>query len=74
MNLNNITPGIRVLITAGYHIGKTGRVIAVGTFAPLEPIKALIDINEPLLIHELPEHLEPTLEESLPPGWEEFDL
>ncbi|MEK4453883.1 hypothetical protein [Paenibacillus sp. FSL L8-0506] len=68
MNSNKITLGIRVRITDGFHIGKIGIVIAKGTRT------VLLDIGEPLLISEPPEHLEPAPEDPLPPGWEEVEI
>ncbi|WP_339189862.1 hypothetical protein MKY54_05500 [Paenibacillus sp. FSL P2-0121] len=34
----------------------------------------LLDIGELLLISELPERIEPTPEDLLPPGWEGFEV
>ncbi|WP_310550832.1 hypothetical protein [Paenibacillus glufosinatiresistens] len=75
MNLNHITPGLRVRITAGHWTGRTGSIVAVGTFegGPMQ-IGVLVDIGEPLLIHELPEHLELAPEEPMPSGWAEYAL
>lgn len=66
MNLNDITPGLRVRINTGHWINRTGTVLAIGAKT------VLIDIGEPLLINEPPEHLEPAPEDPLPPGWEEI--
>ncbi len=68
MNLHEINIGTRVRIKDGFHIGKIGIVIAKGTQT------VLLDIGEPLLISELPEHLEPTPEDTLKPGWEEVEF
>ncbi|MDH6430301.1 MULTISPECIES: hypothetical protein [Paenibacillus] len=68
MNIDNITPGLRVRIIDGFHIGKIGIVLAKGTKT------VLLDIGEPLLISVLPEHLEPAPEDTLKPGWEEFEI
>ncbi|BCG57500.1 hypothetical protein [Paenibacillus sp. URB8-2] len=71
MNINDITPGQRVLIAenhpSGYG-GRTGRVLAKGTRT------VLIDIGEPLLASIEPEYLEPAPDDPLPPGWEEVDV
>jgi hypothetical protein len=45
--------GVRTRITAGLHTDKIGIVLAKGTQT------ILLDIGEPSLICELPEHLEP---------------
>ncbi|SEU32884.1 hypothetical protein SAMN03159358_0168 [Paenibacillus sp. NFR01] len=75
MNLNHITPGLRVRITAGHWRGRTGSVVAVGTFqGGSERIAVLLDIDEPLLIREMPEHLDPAPEDPLQPGWAEFNI
>jgi hypothetical protein len=63
-----LTFGLRVRIIDGFHIGKIGIVIAKGTQT------VLLDIGEPLLISEPPEHLEPAPEDPLPPGWEEVEI
>ncbi|WP_340034052.1 hypothetical protein [Paenibacillus sp. FSL H3-0302] len=68
MNIDNITPGLRVRIIAGFHSSKIGIVLAKGTQT------VLLDIGEPLLISELPVHLEPVPEDTLKPGWEEFEI
>lgn len=68
MNFSEITIGIRVRITVGFHLGKIGTVLAKGTET------VLLDIGEPLLISEPPEHLEPAPEDPLPPGWEEVEI
>ncbi|MNC11766.1 hypothetical protein D3C75_594730 [compost metagenome] len=68
MNLNNITPGLRVRINTGHWTDRTGTVLAIGTKT------VLLDIGEPLLISVLPKHLEKAPEDPLPPGWEEFEI
>lgn len=68
MNLNRVTPGLRVQITKGHWQDRTGIVLAIGAKT------ILIDIGEPLLISELPEHLEPAPLDPLPPGWGEFEV
>lgn len=68
MNINDITLGLRIRIIAGFRSGKIGIVLAKETQI------VLLDIGEPLLISELPEHLEPAPEDPLPPGWEEFEV
>lgn len=68
MKLEDVTLGARVSITDGHWKDRTGTVIAIGTRT------ILLDIGEPLLISELPEHLEPAPEDQLPQGWEEFDI
>ncbi|MEK5277717.1 MULTISPECIES: hypothetical protein [Paenibacillus] len=68
MKAEEITLGIRVRITYGFHISKIGIVLAKGTKT------VLLDIGEPLLISMLPEHLEPTPEDPLATGWEEIEL
>lgn len=62
MKTEELTLGLRVHITAGFHNAKIGIVIAKGTQT------VLLDIGEPLLISELPEHLEPAPENPLPLG------
>jgi hypothetical protein len=75
MRWEELKPGLLVRITAGYHAGKTGKVLAVGTFegGPYR-IGALVDIAEPVLVILEPEALEKMLEKPLPPGWEEFEV
>ncbi|OME23433.1 hypothetical protein [Paenibacillus odorifer] len=68
MKAEELTLGVRVRITDGFHIGKIGIVIAKGTQT------VLLDIGEPLLISMLPAHLEKAPEDPLPPGWEEFEI
>ncbi|MNT90866.1 hypothetical protein D3C72_2318720 [compost metagenome] len=68
MRIKDVTLGVRVSIIDGHWKGRIGTVIAIGTRT------VLLDIGEPMLISELPEHLEPTPEDPLPPGWEEFDI
>ncbi|SET61554.1 hypothetical protein SAMN03159358_2193 [Paenibacillus sp. NFR01] len=68
MNLNEITLGMRVRITAGHWAGRTGFI------RHMKDGKAVIDICEPLLISELPEHLEPAPDDPLLPGWAEYDV
>lgn len=68
MKIEEITLGIQVRITYGFHISKIGIVIAKGTQT------VLLDIGEPLLISVLPAHLEKAPEDPLPPGWEEFEI
>lgn len=68
MKIEELTLGVRVRITDGFHIGKIGIVIAKGTQT------VLLDIGEPLLISELPEHLELAPEDPLLPGWEEVEI
>ncbi|MEK5415912.1 hypothetical protein [Paenibacillus sp. FSL L8-0708] len=68
MKVEELTLGVRVRITYGFHISKIGIVIAKGTQT------VLLDIGEPLLISELPEYLEPAPEDPLPPGWEEVEI
>lgn len=73
MKLEELRAGLPVRITEGYHKGKTGKVIAVGTFeGGPQRIGALVDIAEPMLVIALPAALEKLPEEPLPPGWEEF--
>ncbi|ASA22302.1 hypothetical protein [Paenibacillus donghaensis] len=77
MKLTDIKPGMRVRIAAkhpsGYG-GRTGSVLAVGTFEPLDQCGVLLDIGEALLTVIEPEALEEAPEEPLPPGWEEFEI
>ncbi|KGE21097.1 hypothetical protein [Paenibacillus wynnii] len=75
MKWDELKPGLPVRITAGYHAGKTGKVLAVGTFegGPYR-IGALVDILEPLLVIVGPEALEELPEYPLLPGWEEFEV
>lgn len=68
MKLEDLIYGVRVRITDGFHIDKIGIVLAKGTET------VLLDIGEPLLISEPPEHLEPLPEDPLPPGWEEVEI
>lgn len=68
MKVEELTLGVRVRIIDGFHIGKIGIVIAKGTK------NVLLDIGEPLLISEPPEHLESAPKDPLPPGWEEVDI
>lgn len=68
MNFSEITIGIRVRIITGFHTGRIGIVLAKGTQT------VLLDIDEPLLINEPLEHLEPAPEDPLPPGWEEVEI
>jgi hypothetical protein len=75
MKWDELKPGLSVRITAGYHAGKTGKVLAVGTFeGGAKRIGALVDIAEPLLVIMEPEALEEAPEEPLQPGWEEFEI
>jgi hypothetical protein len=75
MKWEELKPGLPVRITAGYHAGKTGKVLAVGTFeGGPDRIGALVDIAEPLLVIIVPEALEKLPEEPLPPGWGEFEV
>ncbi|AIQ45639.1 hypothetical protein R70723_06840 [Paenibacillus sp. FSL R7-0273] len=75
MKWEELKPGQPVKINAGYHTGKTGIVVAVGTFegGPYR-IGALVDIAEPLLIIIRPESLEELPQKPLPSGWEEFEI
>lgn len=58
MKLEELQPGLPVRITKGYHSGKTGRVVAVGTFeGGPKRISALVDLGESLIIVE-PEGIE----------------
>lgn len=68
VKIEELKLGVRVRIKEGFHIGKIGIVIAKGTET------VLLDIGEPLLISEPPEHLGPAPEDPLPPGWEEVEL
>lgn len=68
MNLSNIKQGDHVRITAGHWIDRIGTVSQIGDKT------IVIDIGEPLLISEPPEHLEPAPEDPLPPGWEEVEI
>ncbi|MNB71351.1 hypothetical protein D3C75_179140 [compost metagenome] len=68
MKAEELTLGVRVRITDGFHIGKIGIVIAKGTQT------VLLDIGEPLLISVLPGNLKPAPEDPLPPGWEEVEI
>ncbi|NOU83847.1 hypothetical protein GC101_33890 [Paenibacillus sp. LMG 31459] len=75
MKLEELKPGLPVQITKGYHAGKTGKVITIGTFeGGPKRIGALVDIAEPVLVIMDPEALEKLLEEPLPPGWEQFEV
>lgn len=75
MKLKELKAGLLVRITAGYHKGKTGKVISVGTFeGGPKQIGALVDIAEPALVIVLPDALEKLPEEPVPPGWEEVEL
>lgn len=75
MKWEQLKPGLPVRITAGYHAGKNGKVLAVGTFegGPYR-IGALVDITEPVLVILEPEALDTLPEEPLLPGWEKFEL
>jgi hypothetical protein len=68
MKLEDLIYGIRVRIITGFHTGKIGIVLAVGSKT------VLLDIGEPLLISEPYEHLEPAPEDPLPPGWAEVEI
>jgi hypothetical protein len=68
MKLDEITLGLRVRICGGHWSGRHGIVLAIGSKT------VLLDIGEPLLISEPPEHLELAPEDPLPPGWAEFDI
>lgn len=68
MKLDEITIGLRVRIYASHWSERYGIVLDIGSKT------ILIDIGEPLLISEPPEHLEPAPEDPLPPGWEEFEI
>lgn len=58
MKLEELHTGLPVRITSGSHKGRTGRVLAVGTFeGGPKRIGALVDLGESLLIVE-PEGLE----------------
>ncbi|MEK3718897.1 hypothetical protein [Paenibacillus sp. FSL R7-0333] len=49
MKLEELRPGLSVRITEGEHTGKTGSVLAVGTFeGGPQSIGALLDIGERL--------------------------
>ncbi|NQX45365.1 hypothetical protein HQN87_08475 [Paenibacillus tritici] len=75
MKLEDLKPGLPVQITAGYHKGKTGKVIAVGTFeGGPKQIGALVDIAEPVLVILEPGAMEKLPEKPLSPGWEEFEI
>ncbi|MEK3796096.1 hypothetical protein MKX42_30605 [Paenibacillus sp. FSL R7-0204] len=75
MKLEELQPGLTVQITEGYHKGKTGKVIAVGTFeGGPKQIGALVDIADPVLVIAMPDALEKLPEEPVPPGWEEFEI
>lgn len=75
MKLEELRPDLQVQITAGYHKGKIGKVIAVGTFeGGPKQIGALLDIAEPVLVIVEPEALEELPEEPPPLGWEEVEL
>lgn len=60
LEIEDLTLGIRILITAGPNAGKIGIVVAKGTQT------ILLDIGESSLIDELPEHLESASEDPLP--------
>lgn len=68
MKLDEITIGLRVRNCTGHWSGRYGIVLAIGSKT------VLLDIGEPLLISEPPEHFEPSPEDPLPPGWEEFKI
>lgn len=68
MKAKDLTLGLRVQITKGHWQDRTGIVLAIGAKT------ILIDIGEPLLISELPEHLEPAPPDPLPLGCEEVDI
>lgn len=75
MKLEELRAELPVRITEGYHGGKKGKVIAVGTFeGGPQQIGALVDIAEPGLVIVLPDELEKLPEHPLPPGWEEFEI
>jgi hypothetical protein len=75
MKWEELKPGLPVRIIEGYHAGKIGKVLAVGTFegGPYR-IGALVDIAEPLLIIIDPNALQEVPEDPLPSGWEEFEV
>lgn len=75
MKWEELKPGLPVKITEGYHTGKTGKVVAVGTFeGGSYRIGALVDIAEPLLVIVEPEVLEELPAEPLPLGWGKFEV
>lgn len=75
MKLEELRVGLPVRITTGFHAGKTGKVIAVGTFeGGPKQIGALVDIADPVLVIAMPDELEKLPEAPLPPGWEEFEI
>ncbi|MEK4854769.1 hypothetical protein NST04_33375 [Paenibacillus sp. FSL H7-0756] len=75
MRLEELRPGLSVQITEGFHKGKTGKVLAIGTFeGGPKQIGALVDIAEPVLVILEPGALEELPEEPLTPGWEEFEV
>lgn len=75
MKLEELRAGLSVRITEGYHKGKTGKVIAVGTFeGGPKQIGALVDIADPVLVIAMPDELEKLPETPLPPGWGEFEV
>lgn len=75
MRLEELKPGLPVQITKGYHAGKTGKVITIGTFeGGPKRIGALVDIAEPVLVILEPDLLEVVPEDPLLPGWEEFEV
>jgi hypothetical protein len=75
MKWEELKPGLPVRITAGYHAGKTGKVLAVGTFeGGPDRISALVDITEPVLVILEPEALKKLPAEPLQLGWEEFEI
>lgn len=59
MKLEELQSGLPVRITEGAHTGKTGRVLAVGTFeGGPQSIGALVDLGDSLLIIVEPEGIE----------------
>lgn len=75
MKLEELHTGLPVRITKGFHAGKTGKVLSVGTFeGGPKRIGALVEIKEPGLVILEPEALEKLPEEPLPPNWEEVEL
>lgn len=59
MRLEDLKSGLPVRITKGFHAGKTGKVLSVGTFeGGPKRIWALVDLGESLLIIVEPEGIE----------------
>ncbi|KHL94581.1 hypothetical protein QW71_17020 [Paenibacillus sp. IHB B 3415] len=75
MKLEELKPGLPVRIMKGHHAGKTGKVLAIGTFeGGPKRIGALVDIVELVLVIVEPEDIEELPEEPLPPGWGEVEI